>query len=170
MLEWSRHIINMLLYKNGELLTLVSITVTLSKLVSQHCQLVSIFHLISTITYKHWTKAYHLQIAVWMNWERLQHTWCRWRQLTDDVTASGCQDGRPRVGEFTFWWGHHHSHVHQITTALIPETHTNQSPSSVDNFVWLISFLMPSTDGPIYYRRWKYQSENQIVCVKILGL
>ena len=34
MSQWSRHIINMLLYKDGEILPLVSITVTLCKLVS----------------------------------------------------------------------------------------------------------------------------------------
>ena len=34
MSEWSRHIINMLLYEYGELLTSVSITVELVKLVS----------------------------------------------------------------------------------------------------------------------------------------
>ena len=51
----SRHIMNMLLYKYGEILTLVSITVTLGKLVSQSCLLVSIFLHIHTITYNHQT-------------------------------------------------------------------------------------------------------------------
>ena len=37
LLEWSRHIINMLLYEYGKILTLVSIAVTLGKLVSRQC-------------------------------------------------------------------------------------------------------------------------------------
>ena len=46
MLEWSRRIINMLLYENGEILTLVSIGVTLASSChgnANSCQYFSIF-------------------------------------------------------------------------------------------------------------------------------
>ena len=52
MLEWSRCIINMLLYENGEILTLVSIGVTLASSCHGNAN-VSIFLHIHIITYKY---------------------------------------------------------------------------------------------------------------------